>query len=49
MIFPVKARHINKIEKRVLVELVSLVTKIKKSIQSMYQKDVVKKNMLVYY
>ena len=46
---PVKVREIHKIEKRILLELVVLVTKIKKKIQSMYQKNVVKKNLLIYY
>ena len=49
MKLPVKVREIHKIEKRILLELVVLVTKIKKKIQSMYQKNIVKKNLLIYY
>ena len=50
--FPVKIRDINKIEKKKKKNpsaLVFLVMKIRKSIQSMYQKIVVKKHMLIYY
>ena len=48
--FPVKVRDIHKIEKkRIPLALVFLVMKIKKNIQSMYQKNVVKTNMLIYY
>ena len=47
--FPVKVRDIHKIEKRIPSALVFLVMKIKKNIQSMYQENVVKENMLIYY
>ena len=47
--FPVKIRHIHKIEKRFPSRLVFLATKIKKNIQSMYQKTVTKINILIYY
>ena len=48
--FPVKIRDIHKIEKkRNPSALAFLAIKIKKNIQSMYQKNVVKKNMLIYY
>ena len=36
------------LKKRIPLGLVFLVMKIKKNIQSMYQKNVVKKNMLIY-
>ena len=48
--FPVKVRDIPKTEKknRNPSTLVFLVMKIRKNIQFMYQKSVVKKNMLIY-
>ena len=45
--FPIKIR--DKIEKIILSTLVFLAMKIKKNIESMYQSNVVKKNMLIYY
>ena len=45
--FPVKIRGIYKIKKNPLAP-VFLAMKIKKNIQSMYQKNAVKKNMLIY-
>ena len=48
--FPVKVRNIHTIEKKIILStLVFLVMKIRKNIKSMYQKNVVKKNMLIYY
>ena len=48
--FPVKIRGIHKIEKKgISSALVFLAMKIKRNIQSMYQKNVVKKIMLIYY
>ena len=47
--FPVEIRDIHKIEKIILSPLMILVMKTRKNIQSMYQKNVVKKNMLIYY
>ena len=47
--FPVKVRDINKIEKKNSIGISALVMKIRKNIQFMYQKNVVKKNMLIYY
>ena len=48
--FPVESRDIQKIEKkRIQSVLVFLVMKIRKNIQSTYQKNVAKKNMSVYY
>ena len=47
--FPVKIRDIHKIVKRIPSRLVFLATKIKKNIQSMYQKNVAKINILIYY
>ena len=47
--FSVKVWDIHKIEKKILLTLVFLVMKIKKNIQSMYQKNVVKNIMLIYY
>ena len=49
--FPVKTRDINKAEekKRILSALVHSVIKIRKNIQSMFQKYAVKRNMLIYY
>ena len=49
MKFPVKIRDNCKIEKRIPSALVFLAMKIKKNIQSMYRKNVVKKNMLIYH
>ena len=48
IIFPVKIGDIHKIEKRIPLALVFLTLKIKKNIQSMYQNNAVKKNMLIY-
>ena len=51
--FPVKIRDIHKIEKkkkkRVPLALAFLVMKIRGIIQSMYQNNIVNKNMLTYY
>ena len=47
--YPVKVREIHKIEKTIPVTLVFLVPKRRKNIQFMYQKYIVKKNMLIYY
>ena len=47
--FPAKIRDIQKIKKIVLSALVLLVMKIKKNIKCMCQKNVVKKNMLIYH
>ena len=47
MKFPVKIRDIRKIEKKIPLALVFLVMKIKKNIQSIYQKTVMKENMLI--
>ena len=44
---PVKVRDIYKVEKIILSTLVFLVMKIRKNIQSVYQKIVVKKKMLI--
>ena len=44
--FPVKIRDVHKTEKRTPLALVPLVTKI---IESMYQKNFGKKNLLIYY
>ena len=46
---PVKIRGIQKFEKKNLSALVFLIMKVKKNIQSVYQKNVAKKNMLIYY
>ena len=46
--FSIKARDVNKIEKKNSSALVLLVMKIKKNIQSMY-KNVVNASMLIYY
>ena len=46
---PVKIRHIHKIEKKNSTSIDVFGMKIRKNIQSMYQKNVVKKNMLIYY
>ena len=47
--FPVKVRDIHKIEKEIPSELVLLVMKIRENVQSMNRKNVLKKNMLIYY
>ena len=47
--FLLKIRYIHKIEKIFLSPLEFLVIKIRKNIQSMEQKIVAKKNMLIYY
>ena len=48
--FPVKIRDIHKIKKiKILLALASLLVKTKHNIQSMYQKNVVKINMFMYY
>ena len=47
--FPVKIRDIHKVEKRIPPALVFLVMKIRKNIQSTYQKYAAKKSMLIYY
>ena len=47
--FPVKVRDIHKIEKINSIGISFLAMKIRKNIQFMYQKNVVKKNMLIYY
>ena len=49
--FPIKMRDIHKIKKkkRIISALVFLAMKIRKTIQCMYQKNVVKKTMLSYY
>ena len=49
--FPVKARDIHKTKKkkRIPSALVLLVMKMRKNIQSMYQKNAVKRNLLIYY
>ena len=46
--FPVKIRDIHKIENKNPSALAFLVMKIRKGIQSMYQENVAKKNMLTY-
>ena len=48
-IFLSKLETFTKSKKRIPSALAFLVMKIKKNIQSMYQKNVVKKNMLTYY
>ena len=50
MKFPVKVRDIHKIEKNnsIGISVLSYENK-EKNIQSVYQKNVVKKNMLIYY
>ena len=47
--FPVKIETFEKLEKVIPSALVFLVIKIRKSIQFMYQKNAVKKNMLICY
>ena len=44
----VEVRDIHKAEKKILLALVVFVMKIKKNIQSMYQKNVAKENVLIY-
>ena len=46
---PVNVRDIHKIEKTIPLTLLFLVMKIRKNIQSMYQKNIVKKSMFIYY
>ena len=47
--FPVKIEALIKLKKRIPSALVFLIMKIKKNIQCMYRKNVVKKSMLIYY
>ena len=47
--FPVKIRDICKIAKKNCISISVLVMKIKKNNPSMYQSNVMKKNMLTYY
>ena len=47
--FPVKVKDIHKIEETNPSPLVFLIMKIKKNMQSIYQKNVVKESMLIYY
>ena len=49
--FPVRIRDIRKIKKKkkIPLTLVFLTMKIKKNIQSMYQKNVARKSMFIYY
>ena len=48
--FPVKSKsHSQNQKKRILLTLMFLTKKIRKNIQSVYQKNAVKKNMLIYY
>ena len=47
--FPVKIRDIQKIEKRIPSTIVFLTMKINNNIQPMYQKNVLKKKLLIYY
>ena len=47
--FPVKISDIYKIEKKIPSALVILTMKIRKNIQSMYLKNLAKKNVLTYY
>ena len=47
--FPVDTRDIHRIEKNNSISISLLVMRIKKNIQSMYQKNFVKINMLIYY
>ena len=47
--FPVKVKDIHKIEETNQSPLVFLIMKIKKNMQSIYQKNVVKESMLIYY
>ena len=49
--FPVKIRDIRKIKKKkkIPLTLVFLTMKIKKNVQSMYQKNVARKSMFIYY
>ena len=47
--FPVKIRDIHKIKKRISSALVFLVMKMRENIQFMYEKNVMKRKMLIYY
>ena len=47
--FPVKTRTFTKLRKRIKLALAFLVMKTKQNIQSMYQKNAVKINLLIYY
>ena len=47
--FSVKIRDIHKVGKKNSIGISVLVMKIRRNIQSMYQKNAVKKNMLIYY
>ena len=47
--FQLKLDTFTKLKERILSPLAFLVMKAKKNIQSMYQKNVMKKNMLIYY
>ena len=47
--FPVKIKDFAKLKKRILSTLVFLVVKIKQNTQSMYQKNVLIKKLLIYY
>ena len=47
--FPVKVKDIHKIKETNPSPLVFLIMKIKKNMQSIYQKNVVKESMLIYY
>ena len=47
--FPAKFRDIQKTEKKIPSTVVFLVMKTRRNIKFMYQKNVVKKNMLIYY
>ena len=49
MKFSVKIKTFTKLKKRIPLVLMFLAMKIKKNIQSMYQKNVVKKNIMIYY
>ena len=47
--FPVKIRNIQKIEKRNSIGINVSRYEIEKNIQAMYQNNIVKKNMYIYY
>ena len=47
--FPAKFKDIQKTEKKITLTVMFLVMKVRQNIQFMYQKNVVKKNMLIYY
>ena len=47
--FPVKFRDIHKIEKKNSIGIIAFGYKDKENVQFMYLKNVVKKNMLIYY